>query len=65
MILEHLIVPESKKVLTQLNDLDMSKGKKSQLKEPNLGQSKTFKVVSDYKPKDKINIHMLTLIGHK
>ena len=27
--------------------------------------SKTFKVVSDYKPKDKINIHMLTLIGHK
>ena len=61
MIPEHLVVPESKTVLTQLNDLDMPMGKKSQLKEPNLGQSKTYKVVLDYKPKDKINTHMLIL----
>ena len=59
MIPEHLVVPESK---TQLNDLDMPMGKKSQLKEPNLGQSKTYKVVLDYKPKDKINTHMLILV---
>ena len=62
MIPEHLAEPESKKVFTQLNDLDMSWGKKSQQKELNLGQSKTYKVVLDYRPKDKINIHMLILI---
>lgn len=62
MIPDHLVAPESKKVLTQLNDLDMSMGKKSQLKAPNLGQSKTYKVVLDYKPKDNINIHMLILV---